>query len=50
MKKQLLYVNFEDKIFEYHLPAINNRRYSFDLSSSYTTYPCELSFEVWDDI
>lgn len=50
MKKQLLYFNFEDKIFEYHLPAMNNRRYSFDLSSSYTTYPCEISLEVWDDI
>lgn len=50
MKKQLLYFNFEDKIFEFHLPAINNRRYNFDLSSTYTTYPCEISLEVWDDI
>ena len=49
MKKQLLYFNFEDRIFEYHLPALNNRRYSFDLSS-YTNYPCEISLEVWDGV
>lgn len=49
MKKQILYFNFEDKIFEYPLPALNNRRHSFDLSA-YTSYPCVISFEVWDDI
>ena len=50
MEKQLLYFNFEDKIFEYHLPALNNRRYSFDLSAAYTTYPCAISLEVWDGV
>lgn len=50
MNKQLLYFNFEDRIFEFHLPAINNRRYSLDLLSVSIAYPCEIQFEVWDEI
>lgn len=50
MKKPLLYFNLEDKIFAYHLPAINNRRFNIDLASSYTVYPCKISLEVWDNI
>lgn len=50
MNKQILYFNFEDRIFEFHLPAINNRRYSLDLLSITIDYPYEIQFEVWDEI
>ena len=50
MAKQILYFNFEDKIFEFHLPAINNRIFKLKLTDKYTDYPCELTFENWDGI
>ena len=48
MKKLVLYFNFEDQIFEYHLPAINNRRIEFDLQEVYDIYPYKVNLEVWD--
>ena len=48
MEKIILYFNFEDKVFEYHLPAIDNRKLVIDLIHRCTTQKCKVNFEVWD--
>lgn len=48
MQKLVLYFNFEDQNVEYHLPAIDNRRFQLDLQELDYDYPCRIHLEVWD--
>lgn len=48
MQKLVLYFNFEDQNVEYHLPAIDNRRFQLDLQDLDYDYPCRIDLEVWD--
>lgn len=48
MKKIVLYFNFEDQISEYHLPAMNNRRFQFNLHDMRGEYSGKIDLENWD--
>lgn len=50
MSNIMLYFNFENKVYEYHLPAINNRRMTVNLHELGMKMNCELDFEVWDNV
>lgn len=48
MNKLILYFNFENSFFEYHLPAINQREFQLDLGRYLPEYPCVIQFETID--
>lgn len=48
MSNLLLYFNFANKIHEYHLPAIDNRRIALDLAGCGLDCPYPVELEVWD--
>lgn len=50
MSKKILYFNFENQIYEYHLPAINNRRIVVNMRGRGAEISCEMTLEVWDDV
>lgn len=50
MSNFVLYFNFPNAIFEYMLPAENNRKLSLDLSSRIGAGGCRINLEVWDGV
>ena len=46
----ILYFHFRDYVFEYPLPACNDRRVSVNLSDEMDSDLCVLNFEVWDNV
>lgn len=48
MNNLMLYLNFENRVYEYHLPALDNRRIQVNLGSLGVGVECMLNLEVWD--
>lgn len=48
MNNLMLYLNFENRVYEYHLPAVDNRRIQVNLGELGISGDCMLQLEVWD--